>query len=127
MKFVFPSQGTHTDEAINPRRLCPQHDYRLAADRLLGFWATCELSYKTMATFNRNNMVYDEDLSLSGALWAPHIFAGRSLLLIYAILNRSGCQGSPERCFSHWAFTSHYLTKVEVLEVMKFSWADSLL
>lgn len=119
---MFPSQGTHTDGAINPRRLCPQHDDRLAASRLLGFWATCELSYKTMVTVNRNNMVYDEDLSLSGALWTPHIFAGWSLLLISAILNCSGCQGSPECCFSHWAFTSHYLTKV-----MKFSWADSLL
>lgn len=40
------------------------------------FGETYKLSYKTMATFNLNNIVYYEDLSLFGVLWKMlHIFA----------------------------------------------------
>ena len=75
------------------------------------FWETHELSHKTTATFNLNNMVY-YDLSLSKVLWkTPHIFA--SLLLPMKLqTNNSGFQPPYEYCFDYEAFKTPYHTKV---------------
>lgn len=67
------------------------------------FWETNKLSYKTTATFNLNNMVYCEDLSLSGILWkTPHIFAGLYYLSMELQTNNSGLLHPNEGCFNSY-------------------------
>lgn len=73
------------------------------------FGETYKLSYKTMATFNLNNIVYYEDLSLFGVLWKMlHIFASHYCLSMGVQTSNYGCPLSN----GSQAFETHYLTKV---------------
>lgn len=88
------------------------------------FGETHELSYKTVATFNLNNTVYYEDLSLSGTLRkTPPIFASQYYLALEFQTNAQGYQRSNGTVLTlrHLKFTIWHRSQSSMRLILSFS------